>query len=323
MTGPRRGYSLIELLVVLAILATLVLLLLPGMQKVREASARAHCQNNLKHLGLALHHYHDVFKMFPAEGSCQGVSWYTRILPYVEQAPLYDQIWPAFQAAIEASPDDASQAKALYASAARQVTPDHGAVAIFLCPSRRSPMVGARDDYAGACQDGITEADLNGELLPDGSKVDSTGYRTILDTRQTGATPSNVSLARINAAAGASSTLLLAHGSRRPSSYLGGGANDAGWVWTRLTGGSHDHMRWADSGAHGTNAGRGYFADDDAVDENYLGGPHANASPVLFADGSVRDYRYGYVDPQSGLTSEDAVFQALWAWNRVINVTAP
>jgi prepilin-type N-terminal cleavage/methylation domain-containing protein len=95
-TSRRPGFTLIELLVVIAIIAVLVGMLLPAVQKVREAANRASCGNNLKQVGIALHNYHDTFGSFPAGGTQSpaggyGHSWWILTLPYIEQGNLFAQ----------------------------------------------------------------------------------------------------------------------------------------------------------------------------------------------------------------------------------------
>lgn len=153
----RRGFTLIELLVVIAIIAILISLLLPAVQQAREAARRSQCKNNLKQIGIALHNYHDVHSAFPCgyvsygtrNGSgpgwanidqttwdaAPGWGWSAMLLPFLDQAPLYQQL-DINEACYAAINQDAVRAK----------------LTVFLCPTASGPHeeFTVRNDSGGA-----------------------------------------------------------------------------------------------------------------------------------------------------------------------------
>jgi len=147
--NPRKrsrswsAFTLIELLVVIAIIAILIALLVPAVQKVREAAARTQCQNNLKQLALACHGFHDTYKSFPYDNSPEAGnsatwgmggtnwSWIVHTLPYFEQSALYNQI-----ASVGGGKIDTVTLQAAYNANPANLSTNMN---VLLCPSDDAP----------------------------------------------------------------------------------------------------------------------------------------------------------------------------------------
>ena len=126
----RFAFTLIELLVVIAIIAILIALLLPAVQQAREAARRTQCKNHLKQIGLALHNYHDAFGVFPMGYHWPlGTGWSYHLLPYLDQAPLYNSFTVG-------TPTTATTS--IWRSDAPQAALGV-AIPVFRCPSSVSP----------------------------------------------------------------------------------------------------------------------------------------------------------------------------------------
>ena len=274
--SARSAFTLLELLVVLAILGVLIGLLLPAVQAVREAAARAGCWSNLRQLALAAHQHEATFGSLPSGCKYVGppnytttpevasLSWLTLLLPYVEQEPLY-------KAAMQAHRDDPSANDSAHTAVALTVVP------VFLCPAegRRLSDPEQGDKWALKTYTGVAGT---------GFRADDGIFHFDLDLRLT------------DISDGTSSTVMI--GERPP------GPRGYGGAWYGMSGACvcaanqvHAASGYEPPPGNARNCVPVYSAFapgriDNDCDLSHFWGQHRRGANFAFADGSVRFLAY-------------------------------
>jgi len=273
----RRGFTLIELLVVIAVIAVLLLLFLPGVQKVREASNRTVCVNNLKQIGNAFQTHYQLLDRIPDGGEywdsnayprsliggaparCpqQNWGWAYQILPFIGQ----EQVW----------------------NHANSQVVRNTLISVYFCPTRRSPQRVFDSRYGDSC---MLDYAGNGGIDPLTTPPDAGSYGNgrdgVLVRRPNGTLTRSVSIGLADIPDGLSTTLMVSE-KRMDIGRIGQNQPDddqgyaAGWDW--------DSIRWGQNSPTRDRAGE--------WTPDRFGASHPGAMNALFADGSVRRVEYG------------------------------
>jgi prepilin-type N-terminal cleavage/methylation domain-containing protein len=303
----RRAFTVVELLVVLAIIGVMMALIIPAVQFAREAARKTQCSSQLKQIAIAATAHHTAFEYFPNAGGRDGASrstnaagvphnalrqdWgvFYQILPYIEQKPVWEQPNPA----------DAAAAK----------------IKIYFCPTRRPPTAVSGSsangllrtaqrggvDYAGnGGSGGVNPAAPNALIVfvpgPSTGYDNSLNYQSGVIIPRPGSSP--IPGERITGASirdGLSNVLMFGERNyhRKPPAVTQLD-EDNGYI----NGWSQDTIRWSTANTPNPDPDRVSLPTSNTRHNNdtRFGGPHTGVLMLAYCDGSVRPYRYGTLD---------------------------
>jgi prepilin-type processing-associated H-X9-DG protein/prepilin-type N-terminal cleavage/methylation domain-containing protein len=286
ITHRQRAFTLLELLVVIGIIAVLLGLLLPAVQKVRDAAARAQCQNNLRQLGLALHNFHDQFGVFPASGWTQAgpgnpagkyVGWRPLILPFIEQ----DNLQRIYNFQLNWWEGTNTVAAAVTVKAFRcPAAPDREILSAVAKPPR--PAMTFPNPL------GLTDYEAIMGVQP--SSIDPTYYNS---TNRFAVMHRNSRVRMIDIVDGTSTTAMVVECGGRPAIYRHGreiapNGNDQGICWADSEGPFSLDGTNSDGSLEGCGMAAGCTFGMNRRNDNEPYSFHPGGSNLLFADGHVQ-----------------------------------